>query len=508
MLDADIKKQLEQYLQLLEGDVLLKVSAGSDKVSQDMLELVEELASMSSKIKVEKTQLERTPSFSVNKPDEDTGIVFAGLPLGHEFTSLVLALLQVSGRPPKVEENIVEQIKNIKGEYKFETYVSLTCNNCPDVVQALNLMSLLNPGISHTMIEGTAFKEEVEAKDIMAVPTVYLNGEFFESGRMTIKDILAKLGSEEDPSIYTEKEPFDVLVIGGGPAGAAAAVYAARKGVRTGVVAERFGGQILDTTTIENFISVKETNGEQLAQQLEAHVRDYPVDVMDSQSVEGIEKKNGMFEIYLKNGGVLKSKTVIVATGARWRNVGVPGEEEFRTKGVANCTHCDAPLFAGKDVAVIGGGNSGIESAIDLAGVANHVTVLEFLPELKADQVLQEKLYSLPNVTVIKNAATKEITGTDKVDGITYVDRETNEEHHIELQGVFVQIGLVPNTEWLEGVVEMDRGQIIVDERGMTSLPGLFAAGDCTNSAYKQIIISMGSGATAALGAFDYLIRN
>ena len=319
---------------------------------------------------------------------------------------------------------------------------------------------------------------------------------------------LAKLGSEEDPSIYTEKEPFDVLVIGGGPAGAAAAVYAARKGVRTGVVAERFGGQILDTTTIENFISVKETNGEQLAQQLEAHVRDYPVDVMDSQSVEGIEKKNGMFEIYLKNGGVLKSKTVIVATGARWRNVGVPGEEEFRTKGVANCTHCDAPLFAGKDVAVIGGGNSGIESAIDLAGVANHVTVLEFLPELKADQVLQEKLYSLPNVTVIKNAATKEITGTDKVDGITYVDRETNEEHHIELQGVFVQIGLVPNTEWLEGVVEMDRGQIIVDERGMTSLPGLFAAGDCTNSAYKQIIISMGSGATAALGAFDYLIRN
>lgn len=442
MLDADIKQQLEQYLKLLEGDVLLKVSVGSDKVSQDMMELVEELASMSPRIKYERVQLERTPSFSVNRPGEDTGIVFAGLPLGHEFTSLVLALLQVSGRPPKVEQSIIDQVKNIQGEYRFETYVSLTCNNCPEVVQALNLMSLLNPGISHTMIEGKAFKDEVESKDIMAVPTVYLNGEFFESGRMTIKEILAKLGSEEDPSIYEKKEPFDVLVIGGGPAGASAAIYAARKGVRTGIVAERFGGQILDTTTIENFISVKETDGEKLAAQLEAHVREYPVDIMDSVSVEHLERKGDMIHIQLKNGAVLKSKTAIIATGARWRNVGVPGEEEFRTKGVANCTHCDAPLFAGKNVAVIGGGNSGLESAIDLAGIANHVTVLEFAPELKADSVLQERVKSLPNVKVIKNAATKEITGTDKVNGLTYVDRETNEEHHLELEGVFVQIGL------------------------------------------------------------------
>ncbi|MCU9593741.1 alkyl hydroperoxide reductase subunit F [Caldibacillus thermolactis] len=508
MLDADIKQQLEQYLKLLEGDVLLKVSVGSDKVSQDMMELVEELASMSPRIKYERVQLERTPSFSVNRPGEDTGIVFAGLPLGHEFTSLVLALLQVSGRPPKVEQSIIDQVKNIQGEYRFETYVSLTCNNCPEVVQALNLMSLLNPGISHTMIEGKAFKDEVESKDIMAVPTVYLNGEFFESGRMTIKEILAKLGSEEDPSIYEKKEPFDVLVIGGGPAGASAAIYAARKGVRTGIVAERFGGQILDTTTIENFISVKETDGEKLAAQLEAHLREYPVDIMDSVSVEHLERKGDMIHIQLKNGAVLKSKTAIIATGARWRNVGVPGEEEFRTKGVANCTHCDAPLFAGKNVAVIGGGNSGLESAIDLAGIANHVTVLEFAPELKADSVLQERVKSLPNVKVIKNAATKEITGTDKVNGLTYVDRETNEEHHLELEGVFVQIGLVPNTEWLEGTVEMDRGQIIVDKHGATNVPGVFAAGDCTDSAYKQIIISMGSGATAALGAFDYLIRH
>ncbi|MBA4548369.1 alkyl hydroperoxide reductase subunit F [Thermoactinomyces intermedius] len=508
MLDAEIKTQLEQYLQLLENDIVLKVSAGSDKVSQDMLAFVDEVAGMSPKIKMEKTTLERTPSFSVDRVGEDSGIVFAGIPLGHEFSSFVLALLQVSGRPPKVEQSIIDQIKNLDGEYHFETYVSLSCTNCPDVVQALNMMSVLNPGIKHTMIEGKAYQEEVESKDILAVPTVYLNGEFFESGRMTIGDILKKLGSESDPSEFNKKEPFDVLIIGGGPAGATAAIYAARKGVRTGIIADRFGGQILDTTTIENFISVKQTDGEKLASQLEAHVRDYPVDVMDSQTVKRIEKKDDMIDIFLENGAVLKSKTVIIATGARWRNVGVPGEEKFRNKGVANCTHCDAPLFAGKDVAVIGGGNSGIESAIDLAGIANHVTVLEFMPELKADEVLQKRLNSLPNVTVITNAQTKEITGTDKVDGIKYVDRETGEEHHIKLQGVFVQIGLVPNTEWLEGTVEMDRGQIIVDAKGATNVPGIFAAGDCTNSAYKQIIISMGSGATAALGAFDYLIRN
>ncbi|MEK4797887.1 alkyl hydroperoxide reductase subunit F [Thermoactinomyces sp. FSL K6-2592] len=508
MLDAEIKTQLEQYLQLLENDIVLKVSAGSDKVSQDMLAFVDEVAGMSPKIKVEKTTLERTPGFSVDRVGEDSGIVFAGIPLGHEFSSFVLALLQVSGRPPKVEQSIIDQIKNLDGEYHFETYVSLSCTNCPDVVQALNMMSVLNPGIKHTMIEGKAYQEEVESKDILAVPTVYLNGEFFESGRMTIGDILKKLGSESDPSEFNKKDPFDVLVIGGGPAGATAAIYAARKGVRTGIIADRFGGQILDTTTIENFISVKQTDGEKLASQLEAHVRDYPVDVMDSQTVKRIEKKDDMIDIFLENGAVLKSKTVIIATGARWRNVGVPGEDKFRNKGVANCTHCDAPLFAGKDVAVIGGGNSGIESAIDLAGIANHVTVLEFMPELKADEVLQKRLNSLPNVTVITNAQTKEITGTDKVDGIKYIDRETGEEHHIKLQGVFVQIGLVPNTEWLEGTVEMDRGQIIVDSKGATNVPGIFAAGDCTNSAYKQIIISMGSGATAALGAFDYLIRN
>lgn len=509
LLEADIKAQLAQYLQMMEGDILLKVSAGDDQVSRDMLALVDEISSMSSHIKVEKTTLERTPSFSVNRIGEDTGITFAGVPLGHEFTSLVLALLQVSGRAPKVDPKVIEQVKKIEGEFHFESYISLTCHNCPDVVQALNVMSILHPGISHTMIDGAAFKEEVEKKDIMAVPTVFLNGEPFGSGRMTLEEILAKIGSGPDASELTDKEPYDVLVVGGGPAGASAAVYAARKGIRTGIVAERFGGQIMDTLGIENFISVKYTEGPKLAASLEEHVKQYEnIDVMNLQRAKRLEKKD-LVEVELENGAVLKSKTVILSTGARWRNVGVPGELEFKNKGVAYCPHCDGPLFEGKRVAVIGGGNSGIEAAIDLAGIVKHVTVIEFAPELKADSVLQERLTSLANVTVIKNAQTTEITGTDKVNGISYKDRATEEIHHIELEGVFVQIGLVPNTEWLDGIIERNRlGEIIVDKRGSTTVPGVFAAGDCTDSAYKQIIISMGSGATAALGAFDYLIRN
>ncbi|WP_028546524.1 alkyl hydroperoxide reductase subunit F [Paenibacillus taiwanensis] len=507
-LDQELKAQLEQYLQLLEGDIVLKVSAGTDEASQEMSALVDEIASMSAKITVEKVQLSRTPSFSVNRVGEDTGVTFAGSPLGHEFTSLVLALLQVSGRPPKVEQSVIDQIKSIQGEYKFESYISLSCHNCPDVVQALNLMSIFNPGITHTMIDGAVFKEEVESKDVMAVPSVYLNGEFFDSGRMTVEEILAKLGTAPDASEFDNKAPYDVLVVGSGPAGASAAIYAARKGIRTGIVAERFGGQVNDTMGIENFISVKYTEGPKLVASIEEQVKEYNIDVMKLQRAKRLEKKD-FIEIELENGAVLKSKTVIVSTGARWRNIGVPGEVEFKNKGVAYCPHCDGPLFTGKDVAVVGGGNSGIEAAIDLAGIVRHVTVLEFAPELKADAVLQDRLYSLPNVTVHKNVQTKEITGTDKVNGISYVDRATGEEHHVELQGVFVQIGLVPNTDWLADTVERSRmGEIVVNSHGATNVPGVFAAGDCTNSPYKQIIISMGSGATAALGAFDYLIRN
>lgn len=507
MLDAEIKTQLSQYLQLMEGDILINLSVGNDVVSRDMAALIDEIAAMSPKIKVERTELARTPSFSINRPGEETGVTFAGIPLGHEFTSLILALLQVSGRAPKADQKVIEQIKNINDSYHFETYASLSCHNCPDVVQALNVMSVLNPNITHTMIDGAAFKEEVETRDIMAVPTVYLNGEPFANGRMSLEEILLKLGNGPDASEFSNKEPFDVLIVGGGPAGASAAIYSARKGIRTGVVADRFGGQVLDTVGIENLITVNYTEGPKLAATLEEHVKQYDVDIMNLQRAQRIEKKD-LIEVELENGAVLKSKTVILSTGARWRKAGVPGEEEYRNKGIAYCAHCDGPLFAGKDVAVIGGGNSGVEAAIDLAGLVKHVTLLA-RSKVKADPVLQERVFNLPNVTVIENAQIKEITGTDKVNGVTYIDRQTNKEHHVELQGVFVQIGTIPNTEWLKGTVELNNhGEIITGKDGSTSIPGVFAAGDCTDSLYKQIIVSMGSGATASLGAFDYLIRN
>ncbi|WP_430534747.1 alkyl hydroperoxide reductase subunit F [Listeria rocourtiae] len=507
-LDQGIKEQLAGYLELLEQNIVLRVSVATDESSQKLLEFVEEIAAMSPKIRLEHGSLAKTPSFSVERENEDCGIVFAGIPLGEEFTSFILALLQVSGRAPKIDDKVVTKIKNISQSLQFESYISLTCHNCPDVVQALNIMSVLNPNISHTMIEGGSFKDEIEARNIMAVPTVFVNGELFGSGRMTIDEIIEKIVGAADASEFENKDPFDVLVIGAGPAGASAAIYAARKGVRTGVVADTFGGQVLETLSIENVIGTKYTEGPKLVAQIEEHVHEYNVDVMKQVRAKSIEKKENV-EVTLENGAVLTTKTAIISTGARWRNVGVPGEQEFKNKGVAYCPHCDGPLFEGKNVAVIGGGNSGIEAAIDLAGTTKHVTVLEFMPELKADQVLQERLYSLPNVTVLKNVQTKEITGQDKVNGITYVNRDTAEEVHIDVEGVFILIGLVPNTEFLEGTLERNKmGEILINKHGETSVPGVFAAGDCTDSAYKQIIISMGSGATAALGAFDYMIRN
>jgi len=416
-----------------------------------------------------------------------------------------MALLQASRRKPKIDDKVIDQIKNIRGEYAFTTYISLSCHNCPDVVQALNVMSVLNPSIKHTMVDGAAFQDEVTSKNIMAVPFVELNGESFSSGRMTLEEILAKMGSQADVSDIDGKE-YDVLVVGGGPAGSSAAVYAARKGIRTGIVAERFGGQVMDTMGIENLIGTKYTEGPKLVASLEEHVKEYAVDIHNLQRAKKITKGD-LIEVELESGARVKSKTVIISTGARWRNLGVPGEAEYKNKGVAYCPHCDGPLFKGKHVAVIGGGNSGIEAAIDLAGIVGHVTVFEFMPELKADAVLQKRLLSLPNVTVHKNVQVKEIIGTHRVNGIKYVDRATNEEYTLSLEGVFVQIGLVPNTEFVD--VEKDRfGQIIVDGHNSTNIPGVFAAGDCTNVAYKQIIISMGSGANASLGAFDYLIRN
>jgi len=515
MLDATIKTQLKAYLERLQQPIELVASLDDSSQAQEMRALLDDIALLSDKVGVRNDGIDkRMPSFAVTRPGEAARIGFAGIPMGHEFTSLVLALLQTGGHPPKIESELIEQIRAIPGTFHFETFISLSCHNCPDVVQALNLMSVLNPGISHTMIDGALYQDEVNERKIMAVPTIYLNGEPFGQGRMTLEEIIAKIDSgaiAREAEKIAAKDPFDALIVGGGPAGAAAAIYAARKGVRTGVVAERFGGQVLDTLAIENFISVTETDGPKLAAGLEQHVRDYEVDIMNLQRAEAlVPGDDGLTEVRLASGAVLKSRSVIISTGARWREMKVPGEKEYRGRGVAYCPHCDGPLFKGKRVAVIGGGNSGVEAAIDLAGVVAHVTLIEFDSVLRADAVLQKKLFSLSNVTVITSALTTEATGNgEKVNGLIYKDRTSNELHTLALEGIFVQIGLLPNTDWLKGTIALSpHGEIEVDARGQTSLPGVFAAGDCTTVPYKQIIIAMGEGATASLGAFDHLIRS
>jgi alkyl hydroperoxide reductase subunit F len=513
MLDANLKTQLKAYLEKVTHPIEITVNVDGSAASEEMQGLLNDIAELSNKITLKETSeaTVRAPSFALNRAGSNMGIRFAGIPMGHEFTSLVLALLQVGGHPPKVEADVIEQIRNLKGEYHFETYISLSCQNCPDVVQSLNLMAMLNPNIRHVMIDGALFQDEVEQRQIMAVPTVFLNGENFGQGRMGLEEILAKLdtgAAEREAAKLTQKGVFDVLVVGGGPAGAAAAIYAARKGIKTGVVAERFGGQVLDTMAIENFISVKETEGPKLAAALEQHVKTYEVDVMNVQRADKLIPGDTV-EVQLASGASLKAKTVILATGARWRSMNVPGEQEYRNKGVTYCPHCDGPLFKGKRVAVIGGGNSGVEAAIDLAGIVAHVTLLEFGSQLRADAVLQRKLHSLPNVTVLTDAQTTEVTGdTTRVNGLNYTDRKTGESHRVELEGIFVQIGLLPNTEWLKDTVALSKtGEIEVDTHGRTSVPGVFAAGDVTAVPYKQIVIAMGEGSKAALSAFDHLIR-
>jgi len=516
MLDANLQSQLKTYLERVTRPIQITAHVDDGAKSQEMLELLNTLVALSAQItlNVRRDSSERTPSFALTTPGQDIHLAFAGLPMGHEFTSLVLALLQVGGHPSKATAELIEQVQGLEGELKFETYFSLSCQNCPDVVQALNLAAVLNPRIQHVAIDGGLFPAEVEARQIMSVPTVYLNGEMFDQGRMTLEQIVAKLdtgSAKRDAEKIAAKAPFDVLVIGGGPAGAAAAIYAARKGIRTGVAAERFGGQVLDTMAIENFISVKETEGPKLATALEQHVREYEVDIMNLQRGTALTPAgdDGLVGITLENGAVLKSRTVILSTGARWRQMNVPGEDQYRNKGVAYCPHCDGPLFKGKRVAVVGGGNSGVEAAIDLAGLVSHVTLLEFDDKLRADEVLQKKLRSLGNVTIITSALTQEVLGDgQKVTGLVYKDRVGGDAHRIELEGIFVQIGLLPNTEWLKGSVALSpRGEIVIDDRGQTSVPGVFAAGDCTTVPYKQIIIAMGAGSTAALSAFDHLIR-
>lgn len=515
MLDANLKQQLKGYLVNIRQPIELVASLADDAKSREMLALLEDIASLSDKVAVVRADDKRTPSFMIRRAGTDIGVRFAGMPMGHEFTSLVLALLQVGGHPSKAAPALIEQIQALDGDYRFETYFSQSCQNCPDVVQALNLMAVLNPRVTNVSIDGSLFKEEVDARQVMAVPTVYLNGEVFGQGRMELEQIVAKLDSGAEARLAKQiaaKEPFEVLVVGGGPAGAAAAIYAARKGIRTGLAAERFGGQVLDTMSIENFISVQHTEGPRLVSNLEQHVKDYEVDVMNLQRAERLvpaRHEGGLHEVVLANGASLKARTVILSTGARWRQMNVPGEDAYRNKGVTYCPHCDGPLFKGKRVAVIGGGNSGVEAAIDLAGVVAHVTLIEYDSQLRADAVLQRKLASLPNVQIITSALTTEVVGNgEKVTGLLYKDRNHGTQHEIALEGIFVQIGLVPNTEWLKDAVALSpRGEIEIDARGETSQPGIFAAGDATTVPYKQIVIAVGAGSTAALSAFDYLIR-
>lgn len=518
LLDDQLKTQLAAYLERVTQPFELVASLDESETSAQMRDLLSTIQSLrSDKISLRLDGNDaRKPSFSLQRQGSTSSLRFAGLPLGHEFTSLVLALLWTGGHPPKEEQDLLDQIKALEGDFNFEVYMSLTCHNCPDVVQALSLMAILNPNIKTTVIEGGAFQKEVQEREIMAVPMVYLNGEVFGAGRMLLGEIVAKLdtgAAAREAAKLSAKDAFDVLVVGAGPAGSAASIYTARKGIRTGIVAERLGGQVNDTLDIENYISISKTEGPKLVAAMEAHIRDYDIDVMNLQRATRLipaAEKGGLITVELENGAQLKARSVVLSTGARWRNMNVPGEDQYRTKGVAYCPSCDGPLFKGKRVAVIGGGNSGIEAAIDLAGVVSHVTVLEFADTLKADAVLQKKLASLPNVTVIKSAQTTEVLGDgSKVTGLTYKDRVSGELRQLELEGIFVQIGLLPNTDWLKGTLELNpMGEIVIDAKGQTSVPGVFAAGDCTNVPYKQIIIAAGAGATAALSAFDHLIRN
>lgn len=516
MLDSATTAQLKTYLANLRTPVELIATLDDSPKSAEMRTLVETVVEQSPLLTARYDgHADRVPSFAIRRADGTAETQFAGLPLGHEFTSLVLALLHMGGHPPKEETELLDSVKALEGTFKFETFFSLSCQNCPDVIQAINIMAALNPGVSHVAIDGAMFREEVETRKVMAVPAVYLNGEPFGQGRMDLSQIMAKLDTgsiARAAEKIAAKEPFEVLVVGGGPAGAAAAIYAARKGIRTGVVAERFGGQVLDTMGIENFISVQHTEGPKLAAQLEQHVREYDVDIMNLQKAAELipAGADGLHEVKLESGASLKARTLILSTGARWRQMGVPGEEKYRNRGVAYCPHCDGPLYKGKRTAVIGGGNSGVEAAIDLAGIVAHVTLIEFDSQLRADAVLQQKLRSLPNVDIITSALSTEVIGDgEKVQALAYTDRNTNEAHRIDLDGIFVQIGLVPNSEWLKGPLTLSpRGEIEVDAHNATNIPGVFAAGDVTTVPYKQIIVAMGEGTKAALSAFDHIIRH
>lgn len=518
MLTQDILNALKGYMKDLSKDITFVLQTGEHEKRAELKEMLSQLASTSSKITLvesDRSETLRSPvSFLVQANGEDTGITFSGVPGGHEFNSLILAVLQAGGSKLKLDESIQNMVKKVKDKLKFQVYVSLSCHACPDVVQAMNQFALLNPNIEAEMIDGGVYPELIEENNIQGVPTVYMNGKVFASGKVEIAGIIEKLSAAQ-PEILeqdsnAEEIPLqDVAVIGGGPAGISAAIYSARKGLAVTIIADRFGGQVKDTMGIENLISVKYTTGPELTGSLVEHLDEHEIIKKEHIRVDKIE--NGTIKtLTLSNGEIVRTRSIIVATGANWRELGVPGEKENIGNGVAYCPHCDGPFYKGKDVAVIGGGNSGVEAALDLAGIVKSVTVYEFLPELKADQVLVEQLYKRDNITVVKNAATKQVIAENgKVTAIEYIDRATEEVKQQPLQGIFVQIGLVPNSKVMQGVVDLTKyGEIIINEKGATSESGIFACGDVTTVPYKQIVVAMGEGAKASLAAFDYLLMN
>ncbi len=522
MLTKDILTALQGYMKDLQNDITFVVQTGKHEKRSELMEMLNQLATTSSKISVVEAdrggELRSAVSFAVQSNGIDTGITFSGVPGGHEFNSLILAVLQAGGSKLKLDESIQSMVKKVNAKLKFQVYISLSCHACPDVVQAMNQFALLNPNIEAEMIDGGVYPDLVEENNIQGVPTVFMNGEVFASGKVEIAGIIEKLSVAQPEILVTGDSAEtsapkmllqDVTIIGGGPAGISAAIYSARKGLKVTIVADRFGGQVKDTMGIENLISVKYTTGPELTGSLVSHLDQHEVTKKEHIRVEKIE--NGPIKtITLSNGEVFKTRSIIIATGANWRELGVPGEKENIGNGVAYCPHCDGPFYKGKDVAVIGGGNSGVEAALDLAGIVKSVTVYEFLPELKADQVLIEQLYKRDNISVVKNAATKQILAENgKVTAIEYIDRATNEVYQQPLKGIFVQIGLVPNSTVLQGVVDLTKhGEVIINEKGATSETGIFACGDVTTVPYKQIVVAMGEGTKASLSAFDYLLMN
>ncbi len=519
MLSNDILNALKTYTENMTNKVTLVLQTGEHVKRPELKDFLTQICSVSENLNlIERDESLRSPiTFYLEIEGENNGIHFSGIPSGHEFNSLILAILQSSGTEVKLDSTLTKMVKKIKDKLHFEVFISLSCHNCPDVVQSLNQFALLNDNISAEMIDGGLFKELIDDRNIQGVPSVYLNGELFANGKIDTAQLVDKL-IEKFPYIVggsdTEQLPLqDVTVIGAGPAGVAAAIYAARKGLNVTMIADRIGGQVKDTVGIENLISVPKTTGTELTSNMQAHLKDYVITIKEFLRVERIEKgyseSNAWKKLHLSSGEVIESKTVIIATGAKWRELGIPGEKENIGSGVAFCPHCDGPFFKGKDVAVVGGGNSGIEAALDLAGMVKHVTVFEFLPQLKADKVLIDKAEAHDKITIIKNVATKEVIAENgKVVAITYEDRETGNVEKRNLSGIFVQIGLMPNSDFLNGVVERTKhGEVIIDEKCQTTEPGIYAAGDVSTVPYKQIVIAMGEGAKASLSAFDYLIR-